>query len=303
MTSGKAKVGMGRKLDRSRRPAPSQDAKDPLETPAERLLPALGWNIARMPATRRPRPKPTPQQIKVLWGVGAICARPGCGKRLVQEATAHDPAAVIGKMAHIKAFSPEGPRHDPTLSAAEVDSADNLILLCPNDHDIVDAQDSTYTVQKLHDWKRKQEAFILDAIGARVRAVGFQELEAVTQGLLAVPGKPLDSLALPLRPEEKMPLNGLTAKVSDILNAGYLRFEDVQGFVSRTETVQPGYADALTEGFRRRYRELVGQGLTGDAVFFELAEWSAAGNVSFDRKAAGVAVLTYLFHICEVFES
>ena len=37
--------------------------------------------------------------------------------------------------------------------------------------------------------------------------------------------------------------------------------------------------------------------------FSSLAEWSAGGNVSFHRKAAGVAVLTYLFHVCEVFES
>ncbi len=256
-----------------------------------------------MPNPRRSRPKPTAQQLKVLWGIGAICARPGCGKRLVEEATEHDSAAVIGKMAHIKAFSPDGPRHDPSLSPAEVNSADNIILLCPTDHDIVDAQESTYTVEELHDWKRKQEAFILGAIDARVRAVGFQELEVVTQGLLAIPGKLPSDLALPLRPEEKMSRNELTAKVSDTLNAGYLRFEDVQAFVSRTETLQPGYGEALAEGFRGRYRELVEQGLTGDAVFFALVDWSAAGSTSFDRTAAGVAVLTYLFHVCEVFES
>jgi hypothetical protein len=255
-----------------------------------------------MPAAR-PRPNPKPQQIKVLWGIAAICARPGCGTRLVQEKTAQDPEAPIGEMAHIAAFSPGGPRHDPAMTPAEIDSADNLILLCPTDHTIVDAQDSTYTTAELRDWKTKHDAFIVDMIGARIRAVGFQALEDVTQGLLAIPVPPLQSLSLPLRPEEKLALNGLTARVSAILNNGYLRFEDVQSFVSKTEAVQPGYGQALAEGFRTRYRELVEQGLTGDAVFFELAEWSAAGNVGFDRKAAGVAVLTYLFHVCEVFES
>ena len=255
-----------------------------------------------MPAAR-PRPNPKPQQIKVLWGIAAICARPGCGTRLVQEKTAQDPEAPIGEMAHIAAFSPGGPRHDPTMTAADIDSAENIILLCPTDHTIVDAQDSTYTAAELRDWKIKHDAFIIDVISARVRAVGFQELDAVTHGLLTTPAPVLQSLSLPLRPEEKLPLNGLTAKVSSILNNGYLRFEDVQSFVSKTEAIQPGYADALAEGFRIRYRELIEQGLTGDAVFFELAEWSAAGNITFDRKAAGVAVLTYLLHICEVFES
>ena len=52
-------------------------------------------------------------------------------------------------MAHIRGFSPNGPRHDPTLTAAQIDAAENIILLCPNDHTIVDAQDSTYTVEEL----------------------------------------------------------------------------------------------------------------------------------------------------------
>jgi hypothetical protein len=254
-------------------------------------------------AAARPRPNPKPQQIKVLWGIAAICARPGCGVRLVQEKTAEDPETPIGEMAHIAAFSPGGPRHDPAMTPAEIDSAENLILLCPTDHTIVDAQDGTYTAAELRDWKAKHDAFILDTIGARVRAVGFQELDDLTRGLLAIPAPSLQNLSLPLRPEEKLKLNGLTAKVSAILNNGYLRFEDVQAFISKTEAVQPGYAQALAEGFRTRYRELIEQGLTGDAVFFELAEWSAAGNIDFDRKAAGVAVVTYLFHVCDVFES
>lgn len=256
-----------------------------------------------MPSAKRHRPTPTQQQLKVLWGIGAICARPGCGQRLIVDGTAHDGPAVIGKMAHIRAFSPEGPRHDPSLTQSEIDSADNIILLCPTDHEIVDAQDSTYTVAELRDWKGKQEAFVLDAVDARVRSVGFEELKVVTEALLAVPGALPNHLALPLRPAEKMERNGLTAKVSDTLTAGYLRFDDVQAFVSRTEALQPGYGDALAEGFRERYRELIGQGLTGDAVFFALVDWSAAGNTTFDRTAAGVAVLTYLFHVCEVFES
>jgi hypothetical protein len=43
--------------------------------------------------------------------------------------------------------------------------------------------------------------------------------------------------------------------------------------------------------------------LSGDALFFALADWSAHGQTDLDGKAAGVAVLTYLFHVCEVFET
>ncbi len=293
---------MAKELEHRRPDAENQPTKRG-DAPPQHLLAALGLNVVRMPAPRRRRPTPTAQQLKVLWGIGAICARPGCGQRLIEEGTEHDGAAVVGRMAHIRAFSPNGPRYDPDLADEAVDSAENIILLCPTDHDIVDSQASSYTVAELLDWKQKQEAFVLDAIDARVRSVGFDELEVVTQGLLSLPGKPPQDLTLPLRPEEKLRRNGLTAKVSDTLNIGYLRYDDVQAFVSRTETVQPGFGEALAAGFRERYRGLLGQGLAGDGVFFALIEWSAAGSQSFDRTAACVAVLTYLFHVCEVFET
>jgi hypothetical protein len=256
-----------------------------------------------MPALRRPRSALTEQQLKILWGFGAICAFPGCDQWLVEEASSEDAAAVIGEMAHIKGHSPDGPRYDPDMPEVERDSADNRVLLCPTHHTLVDAQESTYTVEELRDWKDKQQALVRDTLGARVRVVGFQELETVTRGLLAQPGDSIENLAPPLKPQEKMNRNSLSAAVNDMLNAGYLRFDDVKAFITRTETIQPGYADGLAEGFRQRYRELIKRGLTGDAVFFELADWSAPGSVAFDRKAAGVAVLTYLFHICEVFET
>jgi hypothetical protein len=241
------------------------------------------------------------QQIKILWGVGAICAFPWCTQPLVEEATAADPAAVIGEMAHI--LGVKGPRHDPALPEAQLNLATNLILLCPTHHTLVDAQDSSYTAEELRTWKREQEQHVRARLGEQVKAVDFQELERATRNLLAVPAKSIDDLAAPLRPREKLARNELTAGVGDMLNIGYLRFDDVKEFVARTETIEPGYGERLAEGFRDQYRQVRDGGLTGDAVFYALAEWSARGSDNISDKAAGVAVLVYLFTICDVFET
>ena len=253
--------------------------------------------------TRKASRSISEQQTKILWGIGAICAFPGCGQWLVEGASALDPAAVIGQMAHIVAHSNEGPRADPSFPPEKRNLAENLILLCPTHHALVDAQDSTYTVEELRRWKEEQERFVRDALAAKIRAVGFEQLERAARNLLATPAAPLDAISMPLKPREKMAVNGLSSGTESTLNVGYLRYRDVEEFIGRTETIEPGYGNKLAAGFRAEYRALMDRGLTGDALFFSLAEWSAQGRADLDGKAAGVAVLTYLFHVCDVFES
>jgi len=243
----------------------------------------------------------TEQQIKILWGIGRICAFPGCGEQLVHERTDADLEAVVGEMAHI--IGVNGPRHDPTLSDQELNLATNLVLLCPTHHKLVDAQESTYTVEELRQWKSEQERSIRQRFDSEVKSVDFQELERVTRSLLASPGPSIADISPPLRPHEKLARNELTAEVGDMLNIGYLRFDDVKEFVSRTETIEPGFGERLAAGFREQYRKMREDALTGDAVFYALADWSAQGDESTRSKAAGVAVLVYLFTTCDIFET
>lgn len=97
-----------------------------------------------MPITDRTR--------KMLWarsGNGcAICRCP-----LVLQATANDGEALVGDECHIVAQSPGGPRGG--LSAdGDLDSYDNLILLCKTDHKRVDDQPGEYSPERLRTLKR-----------------------------------------------------------------------------------------------------------------------------------------------------
>jgi len=61
-------------------------------------------------------------------------------------------------IAHIVGASREGPRGGEGLTAAERAKHQNLILLCPDHHAIIDAQHRTYSVQVLRQMKADHEA-------------------------------------------------------------------------------------------------------------------------------------------------
>jgi hypothetical protein len=69
-----------------------------------------------------------------------------------------DQGVVIGEVCHIRASSPGGPRFDPTLSEAERDKPENLVLLCPKHHKIVDKNEGTYDVVRLTEMKAAHES-------------------------------------------------------------------------------------------------------------------------------------------------
>ena len=81
------------------------------------------------------------------------CAFPDCALPLV------DPVAdkVTGRICHIRAQSKKGPRYDSKQSEKQRNGFENLLLLCPVHHDIVDANVETYSVEHLLAIKRDHE--------------------------------------------------------------------------------------------------------------------------------------------------
>src|SRR6202035_809818 len=64
---------------------------------------------------------------------------------------------VTGRICHIKARKPGGPRYDVGQTDEERHAFDNLILLCSVHHDLVDDQVGTYTVDLLKEMKEIHE--------------------------------------------------------------------------------------------------------------------------------------------------
>lgn len=95
---------------------------------------------------------------KMLWGrSGNICAYPECKKVLVMDISETDDISVIGEEAHIVAREADGPRGDAPLVTEQRDKYGNLILMCSIHHKIIDDHPTIYTVEVLHDYKKRHE--------------------------------------------------------------------------------------------------------------------------------------------------
>ena len=103
----------------------------------------------------------SPQTLKILFGMSRNqCAHPNCINTLIEPNTENSDACVIAHICHIHAISPDGPRFNPNLVQKELNSNDNLILLCRNHHAVVDGQPETYTAEMLKKWKQSHESKI-----------------------------------------------------------------------------------------------------------------------------------------------
>lgn len=95
---------------------------------------------------------------KVLWGrSGSRCAI--CRCQLVADRTPQEREVIVGQEARILAQSAGGPRFSP-LAEHQVDDYDNLILLCPNHHRMVDEQPRRFPTEKLRLLKLEHERWV-----------------------------------------------------------------------------------------------------------------------------------------------
>ncbi|MFQ2225720.1 HNH endonuclease [Aeromonas hydrophila] len=98
--------------------------------------------------------KPKESTIKVLFALsGNECAFTDCTTKLVQ-----DKNNLIGEICHIEARKPDGARYNIYSNDEKRRSEENLIILCPTHHKLIDNDEGTYTVEFLKEMKFKHES-------------------------------------------------------------------------------------------------------------------------------------------------
>ena len=113
------------------------------------------------------RVRPTSATQRRLFAASAgVCQNPGCRTTLFPDNTNND--ITIGEIAHIIAAVPEGPRSDESMNATDRATFENLILLCPNCHTIVDKDADSFPAALLQAWKAEHAAGILAQFGAPI---------------------------------------------------------------------------------------------------------------------------------------
>ena len=114
----------------------------------------------------------TQRTIKVLFALsGNQCAYPGCANTLIEPPTEQSDALVTAHICHIYAISTDGPRGKPGLTQEELNSPENLILLCSHHHMVVDGQHETYTAGMLKEWKQAHELEMQKRLSANLEDI------------------------------------------------------------------------------------------------------------------------------------
>ncbi|MEU5448274.1 MULTISPECIES: NACHT domain-containing NTPase [Streptomyces] len=127
---------------------------------------------------------------KLLWvKSGDKCAFTGCHQELtvnVSESPERRKLVVIGEEAHIVAKEDDGPRGDPSMPSAERNSHENLMLLCPTHHTLIDKEKgANFSVETLLEMKRIHEEAVAAQRNSNTDAGLHARRESILSGLSA----------------------------------------------------------------------------------------------------------------------
>lgn len=124
---------------------------------------------------------------KTLWGnAGNRCAFAGCGQRLVgalgnPNQVTGDHIGVFGEEAHVRSSKVTGPRYDATYPTDQLNEYENLVLLCPTHHTVIDKDNGrAWSTEDVLAMKQRHEAHV-DAVMGSVAKTRL-ELEVALAG-------------------------------------------------------------------------------------------------------------------------
>lgn len=236
--------------------------------------------------------------IKVLWGKsGGKCAK--CRRAIILEKDESN-FYHIAKQAHIAGLNPGSARYDSDMTDEERNSVNNIILLCPTCHEIIDENRDEYTVSKLKEIKKEHEEWVDEQLTSSMPQVTFADLEVITKYLVSAPLHKSEENLTVVPPGEKIRKNNLSGEVANLITKGMIGVEQVKEYLNKN--LDPEFSERLKNGFVEKYLELKTENLSGDEIFFGMLNFASNNSSDFSKRAAALTVLTYYFEICEVFE-
>lgn len=105
----------------------------------------------------------TVTKLRLFADSGGYCAKPDCLSPIfvdLESNTVH-----VGEIAHVISAMDGGPRSDSALNGSERSNYENLILLCPYCHTVIDKAEKDFPAELLLQWKANHKQTISDAFG------------------------------------------------------------------------------------------------------------------------------------------
>jgi len=239
--------------------------------------------------------------IKILHSKSAgRCSIESCRKYLILEDKDNIATRYIGEMAHIIGHSPNGPRGDDSAARDEISNHNNLILLCPTCHSTVDALEEQYTIEYLKEEKSKHELWIHELLAQNMLKVSSPEL-IIAAKAIATGDHYIPMYYDIMQSNEKIAKNNFTQKVAALIDMGLRRGGEVKSYFKEQEKLDKDLINRLKNSFKEEYQKQK-QHSTGGSLFESMLSFAKFGHKDMTINAASLAILSYLFQICEVFE-
>lgn len=254
-----------------------------------------------------PRKAEVPYKIKIIVVArsAGLCNFDGCNKTL-DVPTAADGDIHLYEIAHMYPLADGGPRavKGAKLPIPKKNAPENLMLLCPNHHTQIDKAPKSHPVEMLRPMKQATEDKVAALRSLATANVTFAELDAVCRRFIAdTEVQQATGTLTRTEIDAKMAKNELSNVTRLAITNGISIASRVREYVSEESSNDPDFPDRLVFGFRKHYYALLYDGVKGDALFERLSVVASGGVLAnSSRRAAGQAVLSYLFELCEVFE-
>jgi len=101
---------------------------------------------------------------------------------------------------------------------------------------------------------------------------------------------------------QKLEYNNLNIETKDLLKSGRRKEKLVQNYIDKVRN--PDYGERLAQSFRDKYKSLRDSDLTANEIFDELRRFAGGDHFQESiRLAAVLAVLSYFFERCDIFEN
>ncbi|MGZ0017658.1 hypothetical protein [Yeosuana sp. AK3] len=141
---------------------------------------------------------------------GNQCCFPSCTERVYNL----EEDVLLGEMCHINAVNPNGARYDSELPIDEINSFDNILLLCPTHHVFIDKNVEKYDSSALREMKANHENKFYN------KASEFEELfEETAHGIASDRIEELKAIDASLKPEvyELLPEKNIYPETKDYI--------------------------------------------------------------------------------------
>ncbi len=243
--------------------------------------------------------------VKLLYGKARGC----CSKCRVNVFISSETGTSqnIGEIAHIYPFGNDqkAPRFNEIaldgFDPSKKDEYENLILLCPTCHKEIDKFPQDYPAKKLLKMKAEHEEWGQRRLMEETANIGFSELDSLCNTLVQQPTlTEITNNFQIIEVIQKIEKNNLSDEKKNLLKMGLSQANLVHEFLNNQVNVV--FSEKVLYQIKKLYNELC-LIYQGDDLYDALMDKINAGhNNSFSRQAAGNVIISYFFHICEIFK-